>query len=102
MRMDQEDTRTMHCVVPSGADLVKIAPDLTTWTALMAHSTDAEQNLKQANAEQRYTVTRADLPLSCPMPDTHLWHSHPRVYLPIEKTGEAKCEYCGAEYVLQK
>lgn len=30
-----------------------------------------------------------------------LWNSHPRVYLPIEKTGRAKCPYCGAEYVLE-
>jgi uncharacterized Zn-finger protein len=30
-----------------------------------------------------------------------LWNSHPRVYLPIEKTGEAKCPYCGAEFFLK-
>jgi uncharacterized Zn-finger protein len=30
----------------------------------------------------------------------YLWNSHPRVYLPIEATGEAKCPYCGAAYVL--
>ena len=53
------------------------------------------------NAENRYEVTRADLPLSCPMPDMVLWSSHPRVYLPIEATGQAKCPYCGAEYVLK-
>ena len=45
-------------------------------------------------------VTANDLPLSCPMPDMYLWNSHPRVYLPIEKTGWAKCPYCGAEYTL--
>ena len=67
----------------------------------MAHDTDADLNLKQANSEQRYVVGPDDLPLSCPMPNTHLWHSHPRVYLPIEQTGQAKCEYCGAEYVLK-
>ncbi len=54
----------------------------------------------QANAENRYQVTRADLPLSCPMPDMSLWNSHPKVYLPIEKTGQAKCPYCGADYSL--
>ena len=52
------------------------------------------------NAKSRYEVTRADLPLSCPMPDMMLWNSHPRVYLPIEATGTGKCPYCGAEYVL--
>jgi uncharacterized Zn-finger protein len=30
-----------------------------------------------------------------------LWNSHPRVYLPIGKTGWAKCPYCGAEYTLR-
>ena len=53
-----------------------------------------------ANAENRYTVTRADLPLSCPMPAMALWNSHPKVYLPIEASGSAKCPYCGAVYTL--
>jgi uncharacterized Zn-finger protein len=35
------------------------------------------------------------------MPEMYLWNSHPRVYLPIEQTGWAKCPYCGAEYHLQ-
>lgn len=55
---------------------------------------------RQANVEQRYEVRRSDLPLSCPMPDMVLWNSHPRVYLPIEASGEASCPYCGARYVL--
>lgn len=54
-----------------------------------------------ANAQARYEVTRAQLPLSCPMPDMALWNSHPKVYLPIEATGEARCPYCGALYVLK-
>ena len=54
-----------------------------------------------ANAEKRYTVHRADLPLSCPTPEMALWNSHPRVYLPIIKQhGHAKCPYCGTEYKL--
>ena len=57
--------------------------------------------LIQSNAENRYQVTRDDLPLSCPMPGMSLWNSHPKVYLPIEKTGEAKCPYCGADYSLK-
>ena len=56
--------------------------------------------LIQANAENRYTVTPADLPLSCPMPGMTLWNSHPRVYLPLAECPEAKCPYCGAVYVL--
>ena len=35
------------------------------------------------------------------MPEMALWNSHPRVYLPIEKTGRALCPYCGAEYRLE-
>ena len=54
-----------------------------------------------ANAAARYEVTRAELPLSCPMPNMTTWNSHPRVFLPIEDTGFAKCIYCGAEYVLK-
>ena len=52
------------------------------------------------NARNFYEVTRDDLPLHCPLPDSSLWSSHPRVYLPIEVTGEAKCNYCGAVYKL--
>jgi uncharacterized Zn-finger protein len=54
-----------------------------------------------ANAENRYEVTRADLPLSCPMPGMALWNSHPKVYLAVEATGSAKCPYCGALYTLK-
>ena len=59
-----------------------------------------DQNLIAANAQHRYEVRRRDIPLSCPMPDMYLWNSHPKVYLPIEETGEATCPYCGAVYVL--
>lgn len=46
-------------------------------------------------------VHRNELPLACPRrPDT-LWSMHPRVFLPIEKTGQATCPYCGAQYVLE-
>ena len=60
------------------------------------------QTTAPANAEKRYTVSRADLPLSCPTPEMALWNSHPRVYLPIDKeaNGECACPYCGAVYVL--
>ncbi len=55
-----------------------------------------------ANAENRYTVTPADLPLACPMPGMTLWNSHPRVYLPVAAGIEAKCPYCGAVYALAR
>jgi len=63
--------------------------------------TAGQQGLVEPNAQNRYKVKREDLPLSCPMPGMYLWNSHPRVYLPIEKTGHAKCPYCGADYDLE-
>ena len=61
-----------------------------------------EQNKKtmQSNVSRKHQVSRADLPLHCPMPGMTLWDSHPRVYIPIEETGKAICPYCGAEYTL--
>ena len=58
-------------------------------------------SLIQPNAENSYEVSNSDLPLSCPMPGMTVWNSHPKVYLPIEKTGQAKCPYCGADYLLK-
>ena len=45
-------------------------------------------------------VTAAELPLHCPLPSQKLWNTHPRVYLPIEATREARCPYCGTLYRL--
>lgn len=58
-------------------------------------------NQKAANTEKVYHVKSSDLPISCPGKDMAVWNSHPKVYLPIEKTGEAVCEYCGAKYILK-
>jgi uncharacterized Zn-finger protein len=60
----------------------------------------SQQGRIQANAEDHYQVTREQLPLSCPTPEMTLWNSHPRVYLPIETTGSATCQYCGATFTL--
>ncbi len=68
---------------------------------MAARAGPVDQNLIQANAEHRYRVTEADLPLSCPMPGMYLWNSHPKVFLPVQETGRAKCPYCGAEYTLE-
>lgn len=67
----------------------------------MARPDPSQAKLIQPNADHRYEVTVDDLPLSCPMPGMHLWNSHPRVYLPVEASGSAKCPYCGAVYVLK-
>jgi uncharacterized Zn-finger protein len=45
-------------------------------------------------------VTAADLPLHCPLPSQKLWNTHPRVFLPIETTRQARCPYCGTVYKL--
>lgn len=60
----------------------------------------AEKATEPASAKREYAVTATDLPLSCPMPNQRLWDAHPRVFLPIEKTGEATCPYCDAHFTL--
>jgi len=39
----------------------------------------------------------------CPsaMAGMKLWNNHPRVYLDVGATGEAKCPYCGTVYRLK-
>lgn len=55
--------------------------------------------MMQEHTKQRYVaITAADLPAYCPMPNTPLWNSHPRVFIPVEKLGEARCPYCSTLY----
>lgn len=68
----------------------------------MANSQSKPVKEIPANAQNRYDVTAADLPVHCPLPGMSLWNSHPRVFLPVEETGEARCPYCGAMYVLKR
>ncbi len=66
----------------------------------------ADANTTTASGEQGqqgqviHQVSRKSLPLSCPGPDAPVWSLHPKVYLPIKKTGKAVCPYCGARYEL--
>lgn len=60
----------------------------------------ARQEKEAACTQRHYEVTRDDLPLCCPSQDMILWNAHPRVYLPIEKYGHARCPYCEAHYTL--
>ena len=55
---------------------------------------------KPPNDKRHYEVAVGNLPLHCPMEGMSLWNSHPKVFLPIEQTGHAKCPYCGAEFTL--
>ncbi len=67
----------------------------------MPKSNAAQTKLIPANAKNTYEVSRAELPLSCPMPGMALWNSHPRVMLAIEAEITSKCPYCGAVYTLK-
>ena len=39
----------------------------------------------------------------CPSPlaDMKIWDSHPKVYMDVTHSGEAKCPYCGTVYKLK-
>lgn len=66
----------------------------------METATVQQPGLQTPNACRHYDVTRKDLPLHCPMDGMSLWNSHPRVFLPVEATGEIECPYCSAIYTL--
>lgn len=55
---------------------------------------------EKSKIKKYYQVSKSELPLRCPTESMGLWNSHPRVYIPIEDTGEAKCPYCGTEFKL--
>jgi uncharacterized Zn-finger protein len=55
---------------------------------------------KPACTERHEVVHPKDLPLSCPTDAMELWNAHPKVYLPIEKTGREVCPYCGTCFTL--
>jgi uncharacterized Zn-finger protein len=67
------------------------------------HTAEHQDRFQPANAETRVTVRREELPLYCPTPETALWASHPRVYLPIEEApaGRIRCPYCGTLYEIE-
>ncbi len=58
------------------------------------------ENKQAACAEKMVIVQQKDLPFSCPSDAMTLWNAHPKVYLPIEETGQIKCPYCGTLYIL--
>ncbi len=61
----------------------------------------SKHTLQPASTKKNYVVNQKQLPLSCPTREMELWNAHPKVYLPIEKTGKAMCPYCGACFVLE-
>lgn len=56
---------------------------------------------KTSHSVRHVEVTAKDLPLHCPTPSMMLWNTHPRVFLDVERSGEALCPYCGTKYTLQ-
>ena len=56
--------------------------------------------MKNSNQQAIIEVTKEELPMHCPAPDSALWNSHPRVFIPLEDTAEAACSYCGTVYKL--
>ena len=59
------------------------------------------KDIKAPCSASEYVVTKADLPLSCPTREMAVWNAHPRVYLPIDKTGKETCPYCGSKDVIK-
>ncbi len=55
---------------------------------------------QQACTQKVIHIKAKDLPLSCPTDEMSTWNAHPRVYLPIEKTGKETCPYCGTQFIL--
>lgn len=55
----------------------------------------------QACTERVIIVSHADIPLACPSRHLRIWDAHPRIYLPIETTGEVICPYCSTRYILK-
>ena len=59
------------------------------------------QNQKQT-VKNTIHITKAKLPACCPPKDQAYWNQHPRVYLELNKAGQADCPYCGNHFELQK
>ncbi len=54
----------------------------------------------RASEARHYDITKADLPLACPLPKQRVWDAHPRVALTLDASGKAVCPYCSAKYTL--
>ncbi len=50
------------------------------------------------STQNKVEITAQNLPLTCPMPGSTLWNSHPKVTLALNHDGEAQCPYCGTLY----
>lgn len=59
--------------------------------------------MKDAAVELSAKDLNAQGGIFCPSPkvDMKLWNSHPKVYLDVARSGEARCPYCGTVYRLK-
>ncbi len=58
---------------------------------------------KSFNVELLAADLNAQGGVYCPSPkaDMKIWNTHPKVYLDVAHTGQAKCAYCGTVYKLK-
>lgn len=61
------------------------------------------EDFNKLNTVKEVVVRRNDLPLHCPIDESAIWCSHPRVFLAIENADnhETRCPYCGTLYRLE-
>lgn len=53
-----------------------------------------------SNTQKPRVVSANDLPLSCPTKEDKTWNMHPKVYLEFDESGDASCQYCGAQFTI--
>ncbi|MFM8548506.1 MAG: zinc-finger domain-containing protein [Betaproteobacteria bacterium] len=55
----------------------------------------------ESTAPAAIEVDASEGPVFCPNPRMPIWSSHPRVFLDVAASGEARCPYCGTAYRLK-
>ncbi len=62
----------------------------------------ASPTRKEAVVELKAKDLNGNGGVFCPSPQANmkLWNGHPRVFLDVARTGEARCAYCGTVYRL--
>ena len=65
---------------------------------------DAPAKKQASVVELRASDLNGNGGVFCPSPvaGMKLWNTHPRIFLDIAHTGEAKCAYCGTVYRLRE
>jgi len=63
---------------------------------------DEDSSTTKNTSAQVHTISKHDLPVSCPLPSASQWNAHPRVFLKLDDEGKATCPYCSSTYILQK